>query len=477
MRVAQRLLWVSVIWVAGCGGPGGSQPDASVLPAPDAGSGADASVELPDASVEPSPDAGIPAPSEPMPDANAVGGPLTLGSHGTRPFLSPAPIDEVLQSGFSLGREFFVADWVPAPSGARPNLDGLGPLLNAASCVACHPASGRPRALRPDGEVDIGILFRLAGPSGPDPVYGGQLQPFGIAGVPGEGRVTWQSDGGSLAFQLAPEATWGPLAPTTHALPRLSPHLAGMGLLEAVSDETLLALEDPQDLDGDGISGRAARLPNDGGIGRFGWKAVHATLDDQTAAAFAGDLGITSPGHPDDCTALQPSCRAMPNGGSPEIARGDLETVSVFMRLLGVPAARRSEDDPVVRRGHALFEHVGCASCHRQTLVTAADAATPRLRSVTFQPYTDLLLHDMGPGLADPFGEGVAGPAEWRTPPLWGLGLVEESPDARFLHDGRARTLLEAIRWHGGEAESARVRFDALSAEDAAALMAFLRSL
>lgn len=416
----------------------------------------------------------------------AIAGPLTLAAWGAQPFLTPGPIDEVLQTGFSFGREFFVATWVVAPNATRPNIDGLGPLFHATSCLACHPATGRPPALGASGSVELGMLFRLARAGGaPDPVFGAQLQPAAVTGVPREATISFtQPDApppGIAAasarpqFAFATDPAYGALDPATHALPRLSPHLAGMGLLEAVADETLLALEDPLDTDGDGISGRAARLPG-GALGRFGWKAVQPDLRGQTAAAFAGDIGVASASHPADCTPSQLACATAPSGGEPEIRAADIDAVDTFGRFLGVPAARRSNADAEQQRGHTLFFTTGCARCHAPTLTTRADALAP-LASVAFHPYTDLLLHDMGDALADPIGEGDASAAEWRTPPLWGLGLVAGSSDARFLHDGRAATLDDAIRWHGGEAEGSRAAFTALVGADRTALLAYLRSL
>jgi len=429
---------------------------------------------------------------EPLPDPVAIAGPLTITAWGAQPFLTPAAIDEVLQTSFSIGRELFVADWRVAPDATRPNIDGLGPLLHAASCLACHPASGRPASLVDGGGVDAGLLFRLAradgagGARGPDPIFGGQLQPSAIAGVAPEAAITFtrpepppagiSAVSARPVFAFAVNPAYGALDPETRASPRLSPQLAGMGLLEAVDAASILALEDPLDADGDGISGRAARLPG-GAVGRFGWKAVQPTLRGQSAAAFAGDLGITSPDRADDCTPAQVACTGAPSGGAPEVAAVDVEAVGTFARYLGVPAARRANADPVIARGHELFVAARCAGCHRSKLVTGAAAAAPVLAGVGFYPYTDLLLHDMGPELADAIGEGDAAAGEWRTPPLWGLGLVAAQPTARFLHDGRAATIADAIRWHGGEAEAARGAFAALSPADAAALLAFVESL
>jgi CxxC motif-containing protein (DUF1111 family) len=237
-----------------------------------------------------------------------------------------------------------------------------------------------------------------------------------------------------------------------------------MGLLEAAD---ISALADPDDRDADGVSGRISAR------GRFGWKAVQPTLVEQSSAAFAGDIGIASSMHADDCTAAQAACLAATNGGAPEISDADIAAVATFNRYLGVPAARRDNTDPVITRGHAAFFASGCAACHVPALTATGVTASP----ITFYAYTDLLLHDMGPALADAIGEGDASAAEWRTPPLWGLGLVAQQPDARFLHDGRAVSLGDAIRMHGGEAQKSRAMFEGLSIEDTAALLAYLASL
>lgn len=434
-------------------------------------------------------------PLPPLPDPRAVGGPLTSEDYGERPFLSPSSLDEVLTGTYSLGREFFVADWLVAPNAARPNLDGLGPLFHATSCLACHPVDRRAPTLLPDGAVAFGLLFRLGRESAlgaytaGDPVFGGQLQPAAIGAVPAEATLTWIVDGAPPSvsassprprFSAATHESYGALASETRLGARASPQLVGMGLLELVPDEVLLAWEDPDDRDGDGISGRAARLAVDGQarLGRFGWKAVQPSLRGQTSAAFAFDIGITSQLHPDDdCTETQVACRAQPSGGTPEFDAAGIEAVDRFMTYLAVPAARYRSDDPSTRLGQALFTRVGCARCHRSTLVTGDSDVDPALARRTFHPYTDLLLHDMGDGLADPIGEGDAAPGEWRTPPLWGLGLVEAAPNARFLHDGRAVSLADAVGWHGGEGASAARAFAALSEAEREALLAFVRAL
>lgn len=439
---------------------------------------------------------GAPLFIEPLPDADSIAGVLTSKSYGAEPFLSPASIDEILEGSFSLGREFFVGDWVPAPNATRPTLDGLGPLFHATSCMNCHPTDTRPASLLSNGNVSFGLLIRLGreleggGFEAGDPIFGGQFQPSAVARVPAEGTVTWSALPGRPAgvselsprplFTLDPNPSYGALHESTRPGPRLSPLLVGMGLLEHVPEEDILAWEDPQDRDGDGIKGRAARLVTSEGtrIGRFGWKAIHPSLRSQTTGAFVGDLGITSPDHPtDDCTTAQSVCLQEPDGGSPEISGEGVDAVDEFMSYLAVPAARRVDADPEMLEGNELFHEVGCASCHRPRLRTQAVHRFPPLAHQTFYPYTDLLLHDMGEALSDAVGEGDAKPREWRTAPLWGLGLLTGKSNVRYLHDGRAASLIDAILWHGGEAERSRDAFYALDEEQKQVLLAFLRSL
>ncbi len=270
--------------------------------------------------------------------------------------------------------------------------------------------------------------------------------------------------------------------------PRVAPTMIGLGLLEAIPTEDILALADPEDANGDGISGRANVVTSaEFGVqelGRFGHKATLPTVGEQTAAAFSADLGLSTPLFPwhwGDCTEAQVACRTAPHGNDPEregleVDSRAMAVLNLYSRTLGVPA-RTAVDDPEVLRGKALFHEAGCAGCHVPKHVTH------RLASGTgsFQliwPYTDLLLHDMGEGLADGRPDGLADGREWRTAPLWGLGLVAQAGGQRgYLHDGRARTVLEAVLWHGGEAEAAKENVVAMSPEDRAAMLAFLESL
>ena len=219
--------------------------------------------------------------------------------------------------------------------------------------------------------------------------------------------------------------------------------------------------------------------------GRFGWKAQSGSVREQSAEAFAGDIGISSPdiaAPHGDCTDAQPACLAMPDGVQDDLGRGEataqvMDLVTFYAENLAVPA-RRDVDDPGVLRGKALFHRAGCPACHTPKFVTRRDAANPAHAFQLIWPHSDFLLHDMGPGLADGQRVGVAGGTEWRTQPLWGIGLTAAvSGRTRFLHDGRARNLEEAILWHGGEAQAARDRYAGLDAADRAALIRFLESL
>ena len=283
---------------------------------------------------------------------------------------------------------------------------------------------------------------------------------------------------------------YGPLHPDTMLSPRVTPPIIGMGLLEAVPEEDILAGADPDDADGDGISGRPNRVWSDEHrkpmLGRFGWKAAQPTVAQQAAGAFRGDIGISTPLYTEpygDCTEAQQPCRTAPHGGASDPEYGAEATAQMFdllvfySRNLAVPA-RRNLRDPQVLEGKRLFYEADCIACHRPKFVTRRDSIGKEQSFQLIWPYTDLLLHDMGEGLADNRPEGEAGGREWRTPPLWGIGLTKTvNGHTLFLHDGRARNLLEAILWHGGEAEAAKQRVVAMTRAERTALLAFLNSL
>jgi CxxC motif-containing protein (DUF1111 family) len=407
---------------------------------------------------------------------------------------------------FSVGNSFFRNPWVIAPATTTAR-DGLGPLFNTNACQNCHIKDGRGHPPAPDALSAASMLVRLSLPAGSEhaaiierlgvlaePTYGGQLQDMANPGTAPEGKVRVNysldkvrfADGSEVELRQPTleisQLGYGPLHADTQFSARIAPPMIGLGLLEAIPEAAILANADPDDSDGDGISGRANRVWDDAlaqtVLGRFGWKAGQPTLNQQNAHAFAGDMGLTSSlVAADDCTPGQSDCRSANNGGEPEVSDSILASVLFYSRNLGVPA-RRDVDAPEVLAGKGLFHQAGCQRCHTPQFTTASDAAEPELANQPIRPYSDLLLHDMGAGLADNRAEFLASGREWRTPPLWGIGLTDTvNGHTQFLHDGRARNLLEAIAWHGGEAEAAKQQVLTFSAKQRAALLAFLNSL
>ena len=427
------------------------------------------------------------------------GGAATVDDRSDTAFASGIPtLDRVERRAFVVGNSFFNDNWVTAPA-STTGRDGLGPIFNAQSCSTCHFKDGRAKPPEGPDDPERGLLFRVSVPgdsaSGtvPDPHYGDQIQDRAIEGVPAEATVVITTEAvrgryadGTPYTLLAPryeivDPSNGPLAPDLMVSPRVAPAVFGVGLLEAVPEATVRAAADPDDADRDGISGRANTVwdvrRQGWSLGRFGWKANVPTVEQQNAGAFVGDIGITSSLFPDQpCTAGEDACTAAPDGGQPELDDAKLDRVTFYTRTLAVPARRTVADDTVVR-GEKLFRAAGCSACHTPTLETGG-SDIPELAHQTIHPYTDLLVHDMGPGLADGRPDGDASVSEWRTPPLWGIGLVETvNGHTRFLHDGRARNLSEAILWHGGEGERAKQRFRKMPRVDRDALVAYLESL
>jgi CxxC motif-containing protein (DUF1111 family) len=397
---------------------------------------------------------------------------------------------------FFFGNRLFNTNWTIFPASVK-DFDGLGPTFNRTSCSGCHVRDGRGRPPEKSGDPMESMLVRLSvldkhGKAVPHPAYGDQLNDRAIPGVKAEGRAVIEDEevpgaygDGTPYTLLNPhyrfvDLAYGPLDGALFS-PRVAPAMIGLGLLESVPPATLEALEDPDDRDGDGISGRVNRLVDHYGkpaIGRFGWKANVATLREQDAGAAFGDIGLTSGLFLDqNCPAAQTTCREALADPRPEMKPSFLDRLVIYSQTLAVPVARNL-DTPDVQRGYALFKDFGCASCHMPTLKTDGSAGLPELRNQTFHPFTDLLLHDMGERLADHRPDGGATGTEWRTPPLWGMGLVQGvNGHDRLLHDGRARGPAEAILWHGGEAEASKEKFRNADAADRAALVAFLNAL
>ncbi len=405
------------------------------------------------------------------------------------------------ENNFVTGNSFFRSNWVSAPSSVQ-SLDGLGPIMNAISCGSCHFKDGRAQPPGAPDQALNGLLFRLSipleglhGELQGDPVYGGQLQDKAILQVLPEAkvRVTYQEISGNYAdgagYSLRKpmyefyNLQYGSFAAGWMYSPRIAPQMPGLGLLEIVPESDILAWADPEDLNRDGISGKPNYVWNEARkqstLGRFGWKANQPDLLQQTAKAFNGDIGITTDLFPED--HLSPDQQQLypniPNGGAPELSAENLQKVVRYMQTLSVPA-RRNWDDPEVLRGKFQFTELKCDACHRSSMNTGNSGDITALQQQQIRPYSDLLLHDMGPELADNRPDFLATGSEWRTPPLWGIGMIPTVNNHTFLlHDGRARNIEEAILWHGGEAERSREDFKKISASDRAALIRFIESL
>lgn len=403
------------------------------------------------------------------------------------------------QSSFGIGNSFFRQSWVSAPASTTAR-DGLGPFYNAVSCASCHFKDGRGRPPGFDGETARGLLLRLSidgfgsdGSSLPDPIYGHQLQDNAILGQTLKGGFTISNqdivetfEDGTQVVLKKPIYTisnlgYGSLSAGVKVSPRLANQIIGLGLLEALDEATILNLADPNDSNGDGISGRPNYVfdvaKNKTVMGRFGWKANQPNVRQQVAAAFSGDMGITSFLFPNENCPPGINCDDIPNGGSPEISDSNLDKVGLYASTLAVPARRNSNNQNVLK-GKKTFETIGCTSCHIPKLQTGNTHPIATLRNQTIRPYTDLLLHDMGSDLADNAPDFLATGTEWRTPALWGIGLLNTVNKFTFLmHDGRARNIEEAILWHGGEGQVAKSNYKKLSLQERNDLLQFMNTL
>jgi CxxC motif-containing protein (DUF1111 family) len=394
----------------------------------------------------------------------------------------------------------------------------LGERFNEVRCLGCHTLNGRSPA------ADVGtplnkfaVLTAAASTSTsitPDATYGVNVQQLSrTAGAPDYGvsiqsfvkTVRTLAGGETVELQKPVYAFKGPVPAQLSV--RQAPQVVGMGLIEALDETTILALADPQDANGDGIRG----IPNwsidpetgQRHLGRYGWKAGKATVRQQAAGAFLQDMGVTTPAFKSvSCQRGAADCKT--STATPSLSDLELDRIASYLQLLGVPAQRKyasgytdgtvtppEHDIPdtlrtAIARGNQLFTQAGCTGCHKAELKTGANHPFQELRNQTIHPYTDVLLHDMGAELADTMTEGQAGPSLWRTQPLWGLGSLKyvqketgfaDATTVRYLHDGRARTLVEAIGWHGGEGSGSRAKFEAMSKADRDAVVVFLESL
>lgn len=423
------------------------------------------------------------------------GGKQTLFDESARAFSSMFPdMSSRNQNIHAIGDKAFSATHVSAPAPINP---GLGPIFNNVSCSSCHIADGRGKPPLNAAEPLSAMLIRLsipgAGVHGEPlsvPGFGTQLQQRAIAGTVKEADVliTYTEhnysfpDGATYTLRTPVYQLNNPYIPLPSNVllsPRMAPPVFGLGLLEAIDESEILSFADENDANGDGISGKPNYvwdvLSNSLKLGRFGWKANNPTLLQQTAGAYNEDMGITNYVFPKESSYEQ--IQFDHRDDDPELADSVLRAVSFYVQTLAVPV-RRNASDVEVLRGKELFTKASCASCHRPSMVTGVHVELPEVSNTRIFPYTDLLLHDMGEGLADNRPDFAADGREWRTPPLWGIGLTQKVNGHNFfLHDGRARSLEEAILWHGGEAENAVLYYKNLSKTDRLAILKFLQSL
>ena len=429
------------------------------------------------------------------PDSILAGGETTIFSSGPDAFTFPlANLDQAYIDRHFIADGIFEQQFVSAPAN---QFGGIGPLFNQNSCVSCHTRNGRGIIPQFEGDLNSGLLLRLSvegsGEHGdiiPVPGFGGQLQNKAIFNVTAEGKIAKTEvtelvhylDGLSVELVKPTYTIIDPYIPLPSGVlisPRVAPPVHGLGLLEAIPDNAILALADEYDSNADGISGKPNMvwdiLLQSMAVGRFGWKAEQPTAGQQAADAAHNDMGLTTFYFSQEHCEGQTNCADGLQSGYD----ADNETTKLFafyFQTLAVPA-QRDADNPKVVQGAKLFKQINCSSCHQPQHNTGLHEIEA-LSNQSIFPYTDLLLHDMGEGLADHRPTFAADGQEWRTPALWGIGLTQVvNPKATFLHDGRARTLEEAILWHGGEAEASREVFRKLSQTDRNALVAFLMSI
>ncbi|SFL96934.1 CxxC motif-containing protein, DUF1111 family [Variovorax sp. OV329] len=462
--------------------------------------------------------------SAPLPDATLLGGLTSLSYNYSeepmRVFQQMANnIGIVNSKRFVQGRRLFHTSFLNGKHSEHPDdnpvfsahVNQLGPRYNQERCIACHTLNGRSVFPGIGARLDsMAVLTAAASSTGaipvPDSTYGLNVQQRSRDAGATDLSVSVQSfdttvytlpDGEKVELQKPVYGFKGPV-PARYSV-RQAAQIVGMGLIEAIDETTILDLADPTDRNGDGVRGvpNWVSNPENGKmhLGRYGWKAAKATLRQQIGDALLKDMSVTSPVFPSrGCQRLDPDCHNTVGGTS--ISESELERLSDYLSLLAVPAQRslrsgfpadtrvspeHNLNPDQINRGSALFAQAQCVACHTPQMKTGTKHPFAELRNQTIRPYSNFLLHDMGAGLSDTLAEGKATESMWRTAPLWGLGSLKyvqgSDQNVRYLHDGRARTLKEAILWHGGEATTSRVSFGAMSKEDREAMIAFLSSL
>ena len=400
---------------------------------------------------------------------------------------------------FATGNSLFNQAWVSAPASTTAR-DGLGPTFNARSCSACHFKDGRGKP-HTNGQNSEGFLVRVSingqdahgGPLG-HPIYGGQIQDQANLNIPHEAKVIMTQD---VINGMYPDGTSYQLLKPSYSFtdeqfgtignfnfsPRVGQQVIGLGLIDALDEASILTNVDVNDVDEDEISGKANyvwdAINQTLNIGKFGWKANQPNLRQQVAGALNGDLGLTTSIFSEqNCPSPQNDCQNSANGGTPEVTDSQLDQITFYQSALAVPTRRNYMDNDVLQ-GKLLFKQVDCKKCHATNFTTSNNYPTNSyLENITIHPYSDFLLHDMGDNLADNREDFLANGNEWRTQPLWGIGLIETvNNHTNLLHDGRARNIEEAILWHGGEAETSKQKFMNLTTKERQQLIAFINSL
>jgi CxxC motif-containing protein (DUF1111 family) len=450
-----------------------------------------------------------PAAVDEIPLAALSAGSFTVVVNAQTAYSAPAPVLTYRQHEMFLrGRHHFNQKWVVFPSLGGDW--GLGPTFITDRCSGCHVGGGRGRPPNSAEEQMLSVLVRISipgedehgGPK-PHPNYGDQIQNQGLMGqdknatylgerVPPEANLylDWEeapvsfADGERVILRKpklrVEKLNFGPLGPEVMYSLRIAQPTFGLGLLEAVAEADILAIAQKQKSEGfngrpnyvwDAIAHRVA-------LGRFGWKSNQPSIKQQIAAAFIGDIGVTSPlFENENCPPVQTDCAYQPPGNRPELIQVNWDELEFWTQALAVPA-RRDVDDPNFKRGEKLFVEARCAVCHVAEMKAGALAGLPQIKEQVFHAYTDLLLHDMGEDLADHRPDFKAGGRDWRTQPLWANGLsATVNGSTAMLHDGRARNTTEAILWHGGEAFGVREVFRNMAKADRDALLKFLSSI
>jgi len=444
-------------------------------------------------------------------DTHMSGGKTTNFVKNKNSYSLPARnLDKNLRINFLVGNSLFRRIWEDAATSENIAKDGLGPFFSSTSCDGCHISDGRGHL--PTLEIDedlVSAVIQIGQPAKienvyeknrDDSIYGGQLSEFSTESVLEEAEISIKYeflnvayDDGSIIQLKKPRViidklNYGNLESNTSSSIRIAQMMIGLGLIENIAEENILKLEDVDDSDGDGISGKANYSwdlqENKFKLGRFGWKASQPTVLQQTADAFYHDMGLSNKFYPNasNCTESQVECNKSISGNSEiydnfEVSNDQLDLVTFYSSQLGVPAAR-NQKKPDVIAGRKLFYDIGCNSCHVEKHITRGDGPFENLNNQVISPYSDFLLHDMGEGLSDDVPEFQANGNEWRTPPLWGIGLTKiVSGRESYLHDGRAETLEEAILWHGGESILTINKFKKLDINQRNQILKFISSL